>query len=66
MTPGQRKPRVPVGKVTLSADTLAVLIGLSILGVVFLAIVVASLLGTAVGALLVLGLVVAWILWTAF
>jgi hypothetical protein len=66
MTPGQRKSRVPVGKVTLSADTLAVLIGLSILGVVFLAIVVASLLGTPVGALLVLGLVVAWILWTAF
>jgi len=66
MSPGQRKRRVPGGKVTLNADTAAVLIGLAILGVVFLAVLVASLFGTVVGAVLVLMLVVAWILWTAF
>lgn len=54
---------MPAGKVTLNADTVAYLIGLSILGVVFLAILVATLLGTTVGAVLILALVVGWILW---
>ena len=63
MRSGPRRPGVPAGKVTLNADTVAYLIALSVLGVVFLAVLVASLLGTVVGAVLVLVLVVGWILW---
>ena len=63
---GQRRPGVPEGKVTLNADTVACLIALSILGLVFLTTLVASLVRTTVGAVLVLALVVAWILWGEF